>query len=319
MAQMDANQYKEILKRLGKQLSLNEKILADHPSAGSRLIILQTFLHHLERQTDWSREGPLSRFRQTFELALIGDKTGNSQAGFIGPALEKLEYGIEILIEKILKPTDKNLCPLLLHFSQVMTWAMIFVSSQTLGNWKKLFPLNDFGVAKEGSELLRELGITFILGSKAIPSFYAELGNHLNLDDQAQRHLSDIGLCHFLILLVIVKDVLELHDDFLFIIQRFMKPSLKNMETLINQNPHPTPEEQKILVALNFLINSIDLQDIESFKQALKTSFEGFEISHEQLKTDMQVLITVCKQLNESLKNIFYQSDLTMTSMTQSA
>jgi hypothetical protein len=311
--------YNEVLKRMGNQLALNQKLLSTHPSLSHQFAILQTFLSHFEKLTHWSQEGPIARFSQTFELALIGYKKEESQAGFIGPSLEKLEQGLRNCIQALLKPNEKKLSALLVHFSQVMTWTMIFVFSQILGNGDRIIPLKDVGAAKSAGALLRELGITFILGAELVPSFLKEMGKQLKLADDSQQLISDVGLIYFLIHLTLTKKLLNLPDEFIYLIQTSMQPSLEKIEAWMSKNPYLAEEEEKIISLIRLLKSSIDSQDITSFEQGLKNGFENFNISHERINEEISFLIEVCEQLNKSFNNIFYQSKLTMTSMTQSA
>ncbi len=316
--------YQAKLKRLEHQLSLTENLLQTHPLVSERLTILQTILHYFTKQAEWSAAGPLSRLSMTFHTALCAQETRQSQSGFMGPALMRLQKGLASLMQTLLSPTDKKLTDLLVSFTQTMAIAVIYLLTQTLGNWKKVFPPDDPGAAKAAGLLLRELGIAFALGSRLLETPFLALGHQLNLDEKRQKRLSHIGLGYLLILVLLVNEEDQPNNEELFeLIQRFMDPTLGDIEEIIQEAQNQGVIEREYastaLSQLQLIRRAIDSSDAASLKLALLSSFDALELPYGEVKKDLITLIALCRQVNESFKNIFYQSELSMTSMTQSA
>lgn len=321
---MPSSDYQTALNRIEHQLSLTENLLQTHPLVNDELTILQTILHYFTKQAEWSAAGPLSRLSMTFQTALYAQETSQSQSGFMGPALMQLQHGLASLMQTLLSPGKKRLTGLLVSFTQAMAMVVVYLLTQTLGNWKRAFPPHDPGAAKAAGLLLRELGITFVLGSRLLETPFLALGQQLNLDEKRQKRLSHIGLGYLLILVLLVNEEDQPNNEELFeLIQRFIDPALGDIEEAIQEAQNQSMiEEEFALTALSqlqLIRRAIDSSDAAALKLALLSSFDALELSYGEVKKDLNTLIGLCKQINESFKNIFYQSELSMTSMTQSA
>lgn len=321
---MPSFNYQTELKRIEHQLSLTENLLQTHPLVSDRLTILQTILHYFTKQAEWSAAGPLSRLSMTFQTALCAQETSQSISGFMGPALTQLQRGLANLMQTLLSPAETKLTSLLVSFTQTMAIAVVYLLTQTLGNWKKVFPSYDPGAAKAAGLLLRELGVTFALGSRLLETPFLALGQQLNLDEKRQKRLSHIGLGYLLVLVLLVNEEDQPNSEELFeLIQRFMDPTLGDIEEAIQEAQNQSlVEEEFALTALSqlqLIRRAIDSSDAAALKLALLSSFDALELPYGEVKKDLNTLIALCKQVNESFKNIFYQSELSMTSMTQSA
>ncbi len=321
---MASSDYQTALNRIEHQLSLTENLLQTHPLVNDELTILQTILHYFTKQAEWSAAGPLSRLSMTFQTALYAQETSQSQSGFMGPALVRLQQGLASLMQTLLSPEEKRLTGLLVSFTQAMAMAVVYLLTQTLGNWKRAFPPHDPGAAKAAGLLLRELGITFVLGSRLLETPFVALGQQLNLDEKRQKRLSHIGLGYLLILVLLVNEEDQPNNEELFeLIQRFIDPTLGDIEEAIQEAQNQSMiEEEFALTALSqlqLIRRAIDSSDAAALKLALLSSFDALELPYGEVKKDLNTLIGLCKQINESFKNIFYQSELSMTSMTQSA
>lgn len=321
---MASSDYQTALNRIEHQLSLTENLLQTHPLVNDELTILQTILHYFTKQAEWSAAGPLSRLSMTFQTALYAQETSQSQSGFMGPALVRLQQGLASLMQTLLSPEEKRLTGLLVSFTQAMAMVVVYLLTQTLGNWKRAFPPHDPGAAKAAGLLLRELGITFVLGSRLLETPFLALGQQLNLDEKRQKRLSHIGLGYLLILVLLVNEEDQPNNEELFeLIQRFIDPTLGDIEEAIQEAQNQSMiEEEFALTALSqlqLIRRAIDSSDAAALKLALLSSFDALELPYGEVKKDLNTLIGLCKQINESFKNIFYQSELSMTSMTQSA
>lgn len=312
-------------KRLERQLSLTENLLQTHPLVSDRLTILQTILHHFTRQAEWSATGPLSRLSMTFQTALYAQEVGVSQSGFMGPAFTRIQGGLTTLMQTLLNPAEKRLGHLLAFFTQAMALTTVYVLTQTLGNWEKIFPSQDPGTTRAAGFLLRELGIAFALGSRLLETPFLALGKQLNLDEKRQKKLSHIGAAYLFLLIFLVneEDQPNHHEELVDLLQPFIEPTLEDIEEAVQAaQRQDLMEETFALTALSqlqLIKQAITSSDAAALKLALLSSFDALDIPYGEVKKDLNRLIVFCKQVNKSFINIFYQSELSMTSMTQSA
>ena len=175
------------LKRLGHQLEMSEKLLRTHPLVKDKLTLLQTLIHYFDLQTQWSLAGSPARLLMTFQSALQGMAVQQSQTGFIGPALDQLQRVVSKLVQAALQPSERELTSLLLAFMQVIALGVIFIATQLTDNWKRLFPRHDPAAAQKAALLLRELGLTFILGSRVAENAFRSVTQGLELKEESQK------------------------------------------------------------------------------------------------------------------------------------
>ena len=136
----------------------------------------------------WSIAGPSARLLMTFQTALYAQEIERSQTGFVGPAIQRLQQAMARLMQISLHPSERELTPLLLAFTQVIVMGGIFIASQLVENWKTFFPQEEDPIAAEKAGLLlKELGLTFLLGSHAAESAFRNVGEGLGLKRAANK------------------------------------------------------------------------------------------------------------------------------------
>ncbi len=312
------------LKRLGHQLRMSEKLLQTHPLVRGKLTLLQTIIHYFDLQTEWSLAGSPARLLMTFQAALQGKAVGQSQTGFIGPALDQLQRAVGKLVQASLQPSERESAPLLLAFMQVIALGAIFISTQLTGNWKKLFPRHDPAAAQKASLLLRELGLTFILGSRAAEAAFRSVTQGLELKEESQEKITAIGMCMLLLLITLLDEEGKVdQDEFFEIVKHYLQPTLKEVEQAIQriQEEGMVDEEQALLAAsqLQLFRQALEAFEPANLKQTIESSLTVFGCSIEEIRRDLRHTATICSQINESFRHIFYQSEMTATTVTQAA
>jgi len=314
----------EKMKRMGQQLSLSEQLLKVHPLVNDKLTLLQTVLRYLRLQLQWSSFGPLARLLLTFQTALKGKETTQSVTGFIGPHLDDLLREVSHLMRASLKSDQKDLIPLIDGFTQTLFLGMMYVSTQLVDNWKVIFPQRDPAAAFKAALLLRELGLTFILGTRALEQAFQAVTEGLHIKPNEQRQLTDIGMCFLLGILLILEDQNNpSQEEFTEIIQHFIHPALSSLESAIQEAQFQSIiESKKALLALaqvQLVRQMIVKGDRAMLIEALKQICEAFDFSYEGLIHDLKHLDQVCSQISITFRNIFYQSQQRSTTLTQSA
>jgi hypothetical protein len=316
--------YQNKLKRLGHQLASSENLLRTHPMVKDKLTILQTTLHYLHLQMQWELAGPTARLLIIFRSALQGEEIEKSQTGFIGLALQRLQQGVAQLMHVALSPTEKEFTPLLLAFIQMMALTTAYIATQLVENGKHLFPQEDPAAAQKARLLLRELGLTFVLGSRAAESALRAIGQGLNLKEVSQQHVTHIGMFFLLSLLTLLHEEEQVQEDFFETIKRFMQPTLDSVEYALQQaqGEHLIDNSYAsiALSQLQFMRHAIhSARNGETLRQTLANGLDALGLPYEEVKRDLKRLIAFCTQLNENFKNTFYQKNMTATTIMQSA
>ena len=316
--------YRNKLKRLGRQLALSENLLQTHPLVKDKLTVLPTILHYFNLQMEWTLAGPSARLLMTFRSALQAQEMGKSQTGFIGPALHRMQQAVAHLMSLSLNPSEKELTSLLLTFTQVIALGTLYVDTQLLENGKRLFPETDLAANQKASFLLRELGLTFVLGSRTIESAFRAVSQGLSLKESSQKRVIDIGMFFLLSLLILVNEQDSSQDEeFIETIKRFLKPTLDSVELALQQaQSEGYYEDELALLAfgqLQLIRSALDTSEGESLKQVLANNLDSLGLPYHEVKQDLNRLIAFCSQLNESFRNIFYQAGMTATTIIQAA
>ncbi len=311
--------YYNRLKRLSHQLALSEHLLQHHPKVKGKWAILQTLVHGLHLQMQWAIAGPPARLLMTFQSALHAQETEKSQAGFVGPAMQRLQQLVTHFMHLSLPPTERDLAPLVFAFTQVIALGTLFIATQLVENWKRLFPQNDDPLATEKAGLLlKELGLTFILGSRTAESAFRSIAEGLGLKEVSQKRMTDSGMCFLLVLLILNQQHETVQDEeFLDTLKRFMQPTLDSIEPALQeaeaQRLLDTHQASLALRQVQVMRQALEASDAEAIKQALSASFDLLGISFQEAKQDTQRLSAFCAQLNKSFKNIFDRTALTAT------
>jgi hypothetical protein len=314
----------DIFQRLGRQLELTKKLLEQHPLVSDRFKILQNVLNNFSLQTAWSSSSKVARLLMTFEMALNARSTEESASGFAGPIWLKMQNAEFLLMNATLSLTERRQAHLLLTLNEMMGFGIIFITTQVLGNWNRIFDQRDKATAKKAGLLLRELGLTFLLRSGMIQTVYNEVAKGLELSDKSQKKVTDIGL-FFLLLIMILVDA-EDHPTNEDLIEAFLEPlkqTISSVEFAATKAEEQGMVNQElatlILSQLQLIRQTLESDDLAAIKQVIENSLEAFNVPYNELKQDLTSVIHVCDQINECFNNIFFQSKLTMTTMTQTA
>lgn len=313
--------YQNKLKRLSRPLAQSDQLLQNHPLLKGKWTILQTLLRRFNWQIQWSMAGPSARLLMTFQTALYAQGIEQSQTGFMGPAILQVQQLMGRLIQASLKPSERDLTPLLVTVTQLIAMGAIFIATHLLENWKSLFPQDEDPIAaKKAGWLLREMGLNFLLGSRAAESAFRSVGKALGLKEESKKKITDIGMCFLLTLLILHhEDESPQEESFLNTVKYFLEPTLPSIEQTLKE-----AEEEHILENeyVSFAMNQIQLVrqalnkgSREELKQALSTSFDMLRMSLQEIKRDIERISAFCAQLNKNFKNIFERTSMTATSI----
>lgn len=313
--------YHNRLKRLSRQLAQSERLVKTHPFTQGKWTVLQTFLHRLNWQMQWMMAGPSARLLMTFQTALFAQGIEQSQTGFMGPTLLQIQKGMGRLMQASLKPGEREGVLLIVNFTQLIGMGGLFIATHLMENWKSFFPHDEDRVAAEKAGwLVRELGLNFLLGSKAAESAFRAVGQGLGLKEESQKRMTDMGMCYFLTLLLLSQeDRTSQGESFLETIKRYLDPTLLSIEQALGEaEDNPLLEKEQALLArqqIQVVRQTLTKGDREELQQALSMSFEMMGLSFEELKRDIARLCRFCAQLNKNFKNIFDRSHMTATTI----
>ena len=311
--------YQNKLKRLSHACEASQKLLQSHLSVNPIFSGLQMILHQLNRQIQWKLIGPSSRLLLTLQTAMQGCETNNSQTGFIGPTLVRLQKEMAQLMHVSLSPSEKREASVLAALTQILSIGTVFITPHLIENWNRLFPRHE----QKGSSLLRELGITFILGSRTVESTLRSVCKGLELTESGSKRITDIGMFFLLIQLILIDEETDSHEEMTNTIKEFLKPTLGSMEeALIQAQTENLYESGKAMIALNHLQlikNALDKPEETNLKNVVINGLDSLGFSNQEVQQDLKKLITFCKQLNTSFRNIFYQTGRTATTVIQAA
>lgn len=323
MHEMKAETRRRKLLNLNEELGLQCRHLSQHPLTSSQLFILQNALTHLGKQAQWDAAGSFGRFLMAWQSALLGCETDESETGFIGPYLNRLQKTTAQLMELALPPYS-GLQDMLLALTRTLTIASVYLMTETLGNWKSIFPTSDAASIKKAGLLLRELGVTFLLGSKAIEKAFATAVQSLEMDERHQKMVSYIGVLHvILIFLLMDEDDNPYPEEFILDLERLAHPYVSVLEEMIDKTSLQGEFDSQVLAdarnQLNLILLAFSNHDREVLRQVLKGGLELFNIPPSQIKQDLKKLKNFCAQLHMSLNYAFNPTETVMTNMIQSA
>ncbi len=314
----------DILNRLGNQLDITLKTLKSNPAVSDKLIILQTVLYNFKLQSEWKSSGQFAKLLMAARIALEGYEVGTSAAAFVGPAWMKLQNGAFGLMKASLSITERRQAGLLKTFNELMSLGAAYIATETLGNWEELFPKNDPPAAKSAGLLLREMGLSFLIHSGLVEAVYGQVGVGLGISEKSGKLVTDIGLFFILMVLILVDaednpknmDLIEAFSPYLskavdsveLAVQRAQEQNIVDQETVFTASSQ-----------VQLMKRALESKSPEAVKEAIESSFQAFEISHSQMKSDIALINRFSKEMNESFSNIFFQSKQRVTTMTQAA
>lgn len=312
------------LKRLGHQLAMSEQLLKRHPLVNDKLVILQTMTHYFNLQTQWALAGSSARLLMTFQTALQAEESEESQTGFIGPTMSRMQQVVTLLMHAALNPLEKNLAPLLQTFTQVISLTTLYIATQLTANWKRLFPQRDPAAALKAALLLRELGLTFVLGSRTAESAFRSIVQGLELNEKSQKIITDIGMGFLLVMILLVNEEDNVNlEEFIETLKHFIQPTLPSIEQAIHlAQEQGMITDHQMSTAINQLqvfSRALQFSDIDILRQSLVSSMEIFGLSYQEIRQDLKRMIDMCSQINENFKYIFYNKNMAVAPLRQTA
>lgn len=301
------------LKRLQRQLTASEKILQTHPLTQEKGRILQTLIHFLHLQTQWRlAAGSHQHLILTCQAALQGQETEQSQTGFIGPSMQRIQQGLARLMQFSLRSDEQENLSLLMPFMELISLGAVYLTVHLSHEWKQRFPQTHAADAREGHHLLRELSLTFVLGSNSIEAALKGLAQGLELEEKSQNKIKDIGMCFICTLLLLLNTDRQIEENHLLnLLQHHLAPTLdtvtQGVEQAHTQQLLDDTTAALILSQLHVIRQALEEQEtgIETLKQALQTILEVFELSYQHVEQDVQRLTVMCSQLNNNFNHIF--------------
>lgn len=316
MREQNSIAYQNKLKRLRRQLSQSEQLLQNHPLLKGKWAILQILLRRFNWQMQWSMAGPSSRLSMTLQTALYAQGTEQSQTGFMGPTILQIQELMKGLIQVSLKSNEKELASLIVNMMQLIAISAIFIATQLIEKWKTLIPQHEdsVSIAKSGW-LLREMGLNFLLGSRAIESAFCSIGKGMELNKESQKKMTDIGICFSLTLLILLheNDTAQ-EESFIETVKHFLEPTLPTIkQALEDAEMEQLVEKEQIKIALNqleIIHQTLNKGTRTELKQILSTSFDMLGMSLQAIKQDVERISVFCAQINKNFKNIFERNPM---------
>ena len=312
------------LNRIGPQLTQTEQVLNSHPLTQGKWTIVQTALSYLNLQMRWSLAGSFARQVITLQAAFMGYQTENSSLGFIGPSLERIQKAAIKLMSTATARYDLGSLDLMTALIQIMTIGVAFITTQSLGNWKGLFPLKDKIAAKKGGMLLQELGLTWILSSRTIDQIFLSFAKEMNLNERNQKFIQDVGVFYVLLLIIVLTDEEEqFREELLETLERYIIKSLPSIEIALEKAlDRGMIEEDELTTAisqLQMIKISLQARNMEALIISIRTALQTFGVSHEKIKEDVKRLTKYCSGISGTFNAFFYNTETTMTTVNQSA
>lgn len=307
------------LLRHRHQLALSETLMHKHPLLKDQFSAVQSLLHNLHVEIDWRLAGPAARLLMACKIALQGQETENSKTGFIGPSLQRIHEYMDRLFEASLQQTEKPTAPLLVAYNEIILLGILYSSHYLNEQGNRVFSNQETKSANEGIAFLQELGLTFVLGSKAAFSGLRSFCEQLQLTVNSQNRVIAISSCYLLLLILYAYEKENFGDS------SYLNPlqdQIREHFECIEQSLHAAQvlglfDTQTYSVAhgqLHHLRQALESKSIESIKEAAISSVHAIGISSEQLKKDIQLLNNFCREINKILNNQFNPTEFARTS-----
>ncbi len=321
---MKQDQASHKLKRLERQLTASEKLLQTQSFTQKQGLFLQTLMRFLKWQTQWHLTGSHARLILSCQAALWAQETEQSQAGFIGPTLQRIHQGMARIMQLSLRTQEQEKLSLLVPGIEWISLGTFYLTAHLAHQWKQRLPQTEREEARKGHHLLRELSLTFVLGSQAIESALQALTQGLNLEKESQKQIEEIGMGFICVLLILLNTEQQIEEDHLFeLLQQHLKPTLASVRQGVEQaqTEHLLDEAITTVVlsqleVIHYLMEGRENR-LDAVKHALQTILEAFELSYPQLEQDMNTIMMVCNQLSKNLNNIFYKQSKNINIITQ--
>lgn len=312
------------LKRLERQLTASEKLLQTQSFTQKQGLMLQTLMHFFKWQTHWHLAGSHARLILSCQAARWGQETEQSQTGFIGPTLQRIHQGLARIMQLSLRVQEQEKISLLMPGIEWISLGTFYLTAHLAHQWKQRVPQIDKEETRQGQQLLRELSLTFVLGSQVIESALQALTQGFNLEKESQKQIEGIGMSFICALLILMNTEQQIEEDHLFeLLQQHLKPTLASVTQGVEQAQaeHLIDEATATVVlsqleVIHYLMEGRDNR-LDAVKHALQIILETFELSYPKLEQDINTIMVMCNQVSKNLNNIFYKTNKNINIITQ--
>lgn len=310
------------LNRLGHRLGMLEGTLEKHSLTQQELIFVRTTLHFLNLQTRWNSVKPLDRFLITMQAALMGSETSQSESGFVGPSLAKLQQGFVRLMQGYLPRVAVGLPDLLTSFVQLTTFALFYVDTQLAANWKEVTPKKQRPDIQKAGAFFEELSLIFLFKSKIIEEVLKSVLKEIKINEKQQQTIA-IVFRFYLLTLLFMSDASEKRQEQFEFLQEMMSDSLESAQEMLKQAHDKGILDDETTIKgttyLQWIKRTLDNKDLNALTDTLKDSFQAFDLSYQEMQEDLKKLKNTCSQLRDGFNHIFFQAEKAMTTMDQAA
>lgn len=308
---------KQVVEKIEPQLIRLKKMARTHPLICTQGSILGSAIELFILQSHIQTVGKSAPLLTAFKGGLIGIQSTESTIGFIGPEM----YTIQQALASLISP-DIGVKELFLKGLQISTLGIIYLSSQTLAQWKTLFKQNNpLDIPTSGS-LYRELGLLFLTASGAIDAIFKFLASAAGFHEKILTIIGKIGRFYLLLtaLLAIELEQSWNTEELQITLTPFLVDTIEPIDDRIKQLIEEGTIEQNQGSTLQAYLQAVKngIENHQSFVQMLGNLVGNFGISKAALLDNIQNLIKIVKQLGMSITNISSEAGST-TSITQMA
>ena len=312
--------YRSKLDRLTTQLNHTQKLLKRE----SRLVVLQTVLQALRLQAEWKNAAPIARLLFSFEIALHAQEREKSQTGFIGPALDQWLRKVVRFMQVNLSRAEAEVSSLLLPLTEAIAIGSLMITVYLMEKGKRTVPQEDRAAAQLAAQLYRELGLIFLIGTRAIAGIFESVAHAMGCNKKTQQRVAGIGMSVILSLLIVAEQSGDsCSEEFLETMMNFLKPHLQNVEVAIREGRTNGILEEEPANALLLQLQAMRHMNVVSLEEPLRvafqSAFEAFGLSYEEVKQDVKRLKEECKVLVDNFNFIFNQTKMTATTVIHAA
>lgn len=311
-------------KRLGRQLDLSAQKLRRHPLVCDKLTVLHTLAQALQMQTLWKNADPLARLFYAFRFALHAQKIDESQTGFIGPALSEWQDQVAHVMHIANGAAEKEAFVLFKPLTQLIAIGATLLATYLKEKEKQIVPQEDPAAARRGAFLHQELGLIFLLGSKAPASAFRSFARGLGCREENQKKVASVGVCFLIsMLLLIAMEDERCPEENLETLLAFLKPSLQEVELIVRQAQEKNILEEGLASVILLQMQNVRELACPLIKEALTKVFEILfltcGLSYCEIKEDLKRLKPFCNVLLINFNVMINQTKMTASTMIQAA
>lgn len=310
------------LNRLGNRLGVVESTLERHPLTQQELVFVQMALHFLRLQTRWSSVKPLDRFLIVSQAAMWAHETTESESGFIGPSLSKLQQGVVRLMQAYFPPVAVGLSDLMTSIILLTTLGVFYVDTQLMHNWREVTPKKQRADIQKAGLFFEELSLIFLIKSQIFEEILKNILKEIALTEKQQTTMANVLRFYLLVLIFLSDEPNKRQEQFDFL-QNLMTDSLESVQELLKQAQDKGIIDEEMAMQgatyLQWIKRTLDNRDVAALTGALTDSLQAFSLSYQGVQEDLKMLKNICSQLRDGFHHIFFQAEKSMTTMDQAA